>query len=87
MVPLGSLLEQGHKPSNSGLGAGEVVVDDALKVVDVEASGGNVGGYQDARGAAPERLQRLLPATLRDVPVDGPHALAKRGGRGRQGLA
>ena len=49
---------------------GIVIVDDKLDVVDVEASGGDVGGDEDGGAAALELAQHPLPLLLLLVSVD-----------------
>ena len=48
-----------------------VVVHDEVDVVDVDAAGGDVGGYQDPRLTAREGVERPLALRLAQVAVDG----------------
>src|SRR5437764_816182 len=56
--------------------AGDVVVDDAADVVDVDAAGGDVGGHQDLSPAIGEGAQGPVALGLRATAVDrhGRHA-------------
>ena len=49
---------------------GDVVVDDTVDVVHVDAAGGDVGGDQDGELSGPEALHRLLALRLGDVAMD-----------------
>ena len=49
---------------------GIVVVDDELDIVDIEASGGDVGGNEDGSAASLELAQHPLPLLLLFVSVD-----------------
>ena len=49
---------------------GIVVVDDELDIVDIEASGGDVGGNEDGGAASLELAQHPLPLLLLFVTVD-----------------
>ena len=49
---------------------GIVIVNDELDIVDVEASGGDVGGDEDGGAAGLELAQHPLPLLLLFVTVD-----------------
>ena len=49
---------------------GIVIVNDELDIVDVEASGGDVGGDEDGGAASLELAQHPLPLLLLLVTVD-----------------
>ena len=55
-----------------GLGnVGQVVVDDVFQTVNINASGGNIGGHQNAGGLLLKIAQRVLPGILRLIAVYG----------------
>src|SRR5690554_77002 len=50
---------------------GQVVVDDVLQTVNINASGGNIGGHQNAGGLLLKIAQCILPGILRLIAVYG----------------
>ena len=48
---------------------GHIVVDDGVHVRNIDAAGGNVGGYQNGQLAVPEVLHDLVALLLGEVAV------------------
>ena len=65
---------------------GQVVVDDALNLRDVDAAGRDVGGDQDAVAAAAEAFQRLTALRLRAIRMQALHGVAGVAQRARQAI-
>ena len=48
----------------------DIIVDDAVHIVHIDAPGGNIRGNQDGQLSIPEPLHGLFPLTLADIAVD-----------------